>query len=293
MLADGTSVASTSVPVRTITPLASSWRVTASNSARYRSRRTRSRRTSSRRKRTKAVRSGVGSCAAKPRKRRKLARSSSASASRTSERSCQVASSRARKRASGGQPSSPFAAAEMPTRWRSISVQSRSAASSVNEGDRGSGRAMRSSCPIRRRAMPASVIRMQQANQPDRSTSNTSAHSSRERLLSCSPSRFVGWLGGGAEVQLLRSEGAAVGLQGRPRLVQIPDHGRGLSEHRQADAGDTRQGWVADEAEGTGGSKRRLGRCPRRRASRGGLGTCWRRGAAAGSVASLPIEAIT
>jgi hypothetical protein len=103
MLANGTSVASTSVPVRTMTPFAASWRVAASNSAR-----SSPCASSSRRKWTKAVRSGVGSWAAKP---QKLVRSSSASTSLTSERSCQVASSRARNSASGGQPGSPFAAA--------------------------------------------------------------------------------------------------------------------------------------------------------------------------------------
>jgi hypothetical protein len=66
-------------------------RLTASNSTR-----SSPPRTSARRKRTNAVRSGVGSCAAKPQKRRKLARSSSASASVTSDSSCQVASSNAR-----------------------------------------------------------------------------------------------------------------------------------------------------------------------------------------------------
>ena len=50
MLADGSGVASTNVPVRTTTPRRSSWRVTASNNARSRPRRTRAAR-----KRTKAV----------------------------------------------------------------------------------------------------------------------------------------------------------------------------------------------------------------------------------------------
>jgi hypothetical protein len=46
----------------------------------------------------------------------------------------------------------------MPTGWQSISAQSSSAASSVSDyAARCSGRAMRSSCPIRRRAMPISV----------------------------------------------------------------------------------------------------------------------------------------
>jgi hypothetical protein len=54
--------------------------------------------------------SGVGSWAANPQKRRNKARSSSASASLTSERSYQMASSRARNRANGGQAGSPLAA---------------------------------------------------------------------------------------------------------------------------------------------------------------------------------------
>jgi hypothetical protein len=75
-------------------------------------------------------------------------------ASRTSERSCQVASSRARNSASGGQPGSPLSDAEMPVSARSISAQSISAANSVSDDAAlGSGRAMRSSCPIRRRAI--------------------------------------------------------------------------------------------------------------------------------------------
>src|SRR3954463_6319076 len=67
MLADAVSGAATNGPVRTATPLASSCRVTASNSAR-----STPRLTSSARKRTKAVRSGVASVAEKPEKRRKL-----------------------------------------------------------------------------------------------------------------------------------------------------------------------------------------------------------------------------
>ena len=66
--------------------------------------RSRPRRTNSARTRTKAVRSGVGSCAAKPQKRRNEARSSRASAKRTSERSCQVASRRARNRPAVASP---------------------------------------------------------------------------------------------------------------------------------------------------------------------------------------------
>lgn len=81
MLADGTRVASTGVPVRTTTPRASSRRLTALNSVR-----SGPQRTSSRRKRTKAVRSGGGSRAAKPQNRQKLALSSNASTSHASDR---------------------------------------------------------------------------------------------------------------------------------------------------------------------------------------------------------------
>jgi len=84
--------------------------------------------------------------------------SSTASASLMSDRSCQVASNRPRESARGGQPGSPLAEAEMPASVRSISCQSSRAASSESDyGARGSGRAMRSSCPIRRRAMPTST----------------------------------------------------------------------------------------------------------------------------------------
>lgn len=116
------------------------------------------RRTSSARKRTKAVRSGVGSCAAKPQNRLKLARSSKASARRKSERSCHVASRSARNSANGGQPASPLAEAEMPASRRFISVQStRAATSSSDVPLRGPVRPTASrSCPIRRRAIPAS-----------------------------------------------------------------------------------------------------------------------------------------
>ena len=64
MLAEGSRVASTNVPVRTTTPRWSSWRVTILNTARFSPRRS-----SSARKRTKAVRSGVASSAAKPQNR--------------------------------------------------------------------------------------------------------------------------------------------------------------------------------------------------------------------------------
>ena len=78
-------------------------------------------------------------------------------ASRTSKRSCQVASSTARNSTGGGQPGLTLAITEMPTRARSISAQSSRAASPVNDdAARGSGRAMRSSCPIRRHAIATS-----------------------------------------------------------------------------------------------------------------------------------------
>ena len=99
MLADGSSVARTSVPVRTTTPQLSSWCVGASNNDW-----SRGRRTSSRRNYTKVVRS----CVAKPQNRRKLARSSSALARRTLNRSCHIDSSSARNSASGGQLGSPL-----------------------------------------------------------------------------------------------------------------------------------------------------------------------------------------
>ena len=118
--------------------------ITVSNSARPRACR----------KRTKAVRSGVGPWAAKPQNRQKLARSSSASASRTSDRSCQVANSKPQNSASGGQPGSPFAAAEMPARWRSFSLQTSKAASSDSDGaKRGAEHAMRP--PAQSAAVPS------------------------------------------------------------------------------------------------------------------------------------------
>lgn len=76
------------------------------------------------RKRTKAVRSGVGSEAENPQNRRKEARSSSASASFTSDKSYQTASSIALNNAGGGHAGSPLAAQEIKLTWRSIAVQS-------------------------------------------------------------------------------------------------------------------------------------------------------------------------
>ena len=67
--------------------------------------------TNSRWKRTKAVRSGVGSCRANPQNQRKLARSSRASVSFTSDKSYEIANKRALNRARGGQACSPFGAA--------------------------------------------------------------------------------------------------------------------------------------------------------------------------------------
>ena len=113
-LADAMIVASTSVPVLTVTALALSWAVTVVNSSR-----SRLRAISALRKRTKAVRSGVSSVLEKPQKVRNEARSSSASASLTSDRSCHTdRSSALRLRsgeplniASGGHAGSPFALA--------------------------------------------------------------------------------------------------------------------------------------------------------------------------------------
>jgi len=57
-----------------------------------------------------------------------------------------------------------FAAPEMPTKWRSISLQSSKAASSdSDDAARGSGRAMRSSWPIRRRAMASRAMRARES----------------------------------------------------------------------------------------------------------------------------------
>ena len=104
-LAGAMMVASTSVPVLTVTAFDLSCIVTASNRARsslYA--------TSSLRNLTKAVRSGVASFAENPQKRRKEARSSSASASFTSDRSYQIDRSRALNIACGGQAGSPLVA---------------------------------------------------------------------------------------------------------------------------------------------------------------------------------------
>src|SRR5690606_1688186 len=98
-------VASTNVPAFTRIGLALSWAVIRSNRTL-----SNSNATSALRKRTKAVRSGVGSDDENPQKRRNEERSSSASASFTSDRSYQTASSIALNSASGGQAGSPFAA---------------------------------------------------------------------------------------------------------------------------------------------------------------------------------------
>src|SRR3954470_20478366 len=73
-----------------------------------------------------------------------------ASAMRTSERSCQVANRSALNNASGGQPGSPLADAEMPARKRSISAQSiRAATASSDAPPRSSAPpSARCSCPI-------------------------------------------------------------------------------------------------------------------------------------------------
>src|SRR3954452_20099563 len=153
MLAEGISVASTNVPVRTTTPLAVSCAVMAANSVR-----SSPRCTSSARKRTKAVRSGVGSFTAKPQNRRKLARSVNASSSFTSDRSCQTANNMPLKRLRGGQPASPRGELEISSNWGSISVQSLRPDIWSNDDLRlARPPSMAScSCPIRRRAIHAS-----------------------------------------------------------------------------------------------------------------------------------------
>ena len=98
-------VASTSVPVLTVTAFDLSCIVTTSNSER-----SSLCATSSLRYLTKAVRSGVASFAENPQKRRNEARSSSASASFTSDKSYQIERSRALKMASGGLAGSPLVA---------------------------------------------------------------------------------------------------------------------------------------------------------------------------------------
>lgn len=72
--------------------------------------------TSALRKRTKAVRSGVGSDAENPQNRRNEVRSSSASASFTSDRSYQTEIGIALNSASGGHAGSPLAAQEITAR---------------------------------------------------------------------------------------------------------------------------------------------------------------------------------
>jgi hypothetical protein len=104
-VAEAMTVASTSVPVFTVTD-----RVRSCSLTRSKSTRSSSSATSRRRNRTKAVRSGVGSNREKPQKRRKEVLSSSASASFTSDKSCQTAISSALKSASGGHPASPRSA---------------------------------------------------------------------------------------------------------------------------------------------------------------------------------------
>lgn len=99
-------VASTMVPVFTVTAFALSCAVTASKTARSSPAPIRARR-----KRTNAVRSGTGSVPQKPQNRRNDARSSSASASFTSDRSYQTDSSSAWNIDSGGHAASPFALA--------------------------------------------------------------------------------------------------------------------------------------------------------------------------------------
>lgn len=108
--------------------LALSWRVISPNSVLSRPWATRAFR-----KRTKAVRSGVGSETENPQKRRKEARSSRASASLTSDRSYQIDSSIALNNASGGQAGSPLAALEIIPRAPSIGAQSISLTSASSE----------------------------------------------------------------------------------------------------------------------------------------------------------------
>jgi hypothetical protein len=127
-LADAMIVASTMVPVFTCTAFAFSWRVTASNRARSRPAATRALR-----KRTKAVRSGVGSVLEKPQNRRNEARSSSASASFTSDRSYQTDTSSPLNIASGGHAASPLALAWIGFSRTVIGCQSISAKSSSND----------------------------------------------------------------------------------------------------------------------------------------------------------------
>mgnify|MGYP003714041865 CR=1 FL=1 len=98
-------VASTSVPVLIVLALALNWPVISWNSDRYSSCATRALR-----KRTKAVRSGVGSDAENPQNRRNEARSFNASDSFTYDRSYQIESSIALNSASGGHAGSPLAA---------------------------------------------------------------------------------------------------------------------------------------------------------------------------------------
>ena len=102
-LAEAMIVASTSVPFFTRIALFLSCALIASNRDLSRPWATRLRR-----KRTKAVRSGVGSEREKPQKRRNETRSSRACASFTSDRSYQIDNNAALNRASGGQAGSPW-----------------------------------------------------------------------------------------------------------------------------------------------------------------------------------------
>jgi hypothetical protein len=149
-------VASTSVPVLTVTVFDLSCMVTDSNCVRSSCWATRSLRNL-----TKAVRSGVASFAEKPQYRRKEARSSRASANYTWDRLNQIDSSNALNMASGGQAGWPLAAGKNGSRSTATGLQSiRDARQSKSSDEIARSRSANPnrSWPIERRAIRCSPL---------------------------------------------------------------------------------------------------------------------------------------
>ena len=163
-LADAMMVASTSVPVLTRIALALSWAATASDRTLSSSRSTRALR-----KRTKAVRSGVGSGDGKPQKRRNEDRSSSVSANLTSDKSYQIECSSALDRANDGQAGSPLGALEISDRAAFYQAPVNDRRQSVQ----------------RRAARPAPVAEHETLLATDDATSSTSIRCSHRRDHEC------------------------------------------------------------------------------------------------------------